>query len=770
MGPGRGHAGGLTQLTLGVDRDSELVAHIYDERNEAVKTLLRQVIRTAKHYKRKIGICGQAPSDYPDFAQFLAREHIDSISLNPDTVVKLTFVSKPVRDKAKTGIFFERIEQVSCSHCGSVVTLTEARPLSLIPCQQCGGKVFVSARLANFLVHGHIGEGEMGTIYRATDEALGREVAIKLIRGSYADDPEACERLRKEACALGKLNHPRVAQVYALSFSNGHPYLVMEFVTGEDFDRKVQQEGRLDERVVLRMAGDVADGLVALNREGLVHSDIKPANIVMDRDGNSKLVDFGLTGMSRYDSNHNLMGTPDYIAPELISGANDTPRSDIFSLGATLYHLLAGRPPTLGEKPMDVVKARIDKVPVTPLKEVALQVSPATCKMVMKMLEYLPEDRMQNSDILAYEVKEALRLLDAPPPVQPSDFGVEPPAMAAWDQNNASLLTEEAKANARNGMDSLYGQSVYSSDSSSSLSSSQEDKAKRPFKKRRMFFLGLLVMIGVLAIAVQFPPFDKIGRMVYYHTVIYVNALAKRQPVVNQILNWSGKKANEWKVVVATKLGKPSVEPNLLLPRLADFLDERKQTWQITNMGAQTKSGSAIQNAGTLIIQLPGVAVDKWESWRNGYDHGRYIWSKATTNYYAFSARIVSMANHDASDVTGLQIKGTDASTCPWVLFGFLGNGDLFFQVKNPDNQGVVIKSVRQPNVEQRHLMIVRRGSSFEALYSSNGSSWTPFGRCTLDLPSEHTVGFSVSLLDPNKFETVKFDGMSLKLPRADNK
>lgn len=703
----------------------------------------------------------------------MSTEAYKSTPLRPtkqDTVVKLTFGSKPVRDRMKTGILFERIEQVSCSHCGSVVTLKESRPLSLIPCQQCGGKVFVSARLANFLVHGHIGEGEMGTIYRATDEALGREVAIKLIRGSYADDSEACERLRKEACALGKLNHPRVAQVYALSFSNGHPYLVMEFVTGEDFDRKVQQEGHLDERVVLRMAGDVADGLVALNREGLVHSDIKPANIVMDRDGNSKLVDFGLTGMSRYDSNHNLMGTPDYIAPELISGATDTARSDIFSLGATLYHLLAGRTPIPGESPTDVVKARIDKVPVTPLQEVALHVSPATCKMVMKMLEYRPEDRMPNSDILAYEVKEALRLLDAPLPLQPSDFAVESPALSAWDQNNALLLTEEAKANARDGLDSMYGQSVYSSDASAPLPSSQEEKSKRPLKKGRMFFFALLVMIGVLAVAVQYPPCEKIGDMVYYHTVIYVNALAKRQPVVNQFLNWSGKKVNEFKGVVMTKLGKSSAEPNLLLPRLADFSDEKKQTWKITNIGAQTKSGSAIQTAGTLIIQLPGVAVDKWASWRNGYDHGRYIWSKVATNHYAFSARIVSMANQDPSDVTGLQIKGAETSTCPWVLFGFLGNGNLFFQVKNPDTQGIVINSVRQPNAEQRHLMIVRRGSSFEALYSSSGSSWIPFGRCTLDLPSEHTVGFSVSMLDPNKFATVKFDTMSLKLPRTDKK
>jgi serine/threonine-protein kinase len=374
-----------------------------------------------------------------------------------DTAVKLTILSKPVVEKKPAGILFERIEQVSCPHCGSFVTLTEARPLSLIPCKQCGGKVFVAVRLANFLIHSSIGEGEMGTIYRATDESLGRDVAIKLIRGSYVEDPEACERLRKEARALGRLNHPRVAQVYALSFSNGHPYLVMELVTGEDFEKKVEEEGHLDERVVLRMAGDVAEGLAALNREGLVHSDIKPANIVMDRDGNSKLVDFGLTGMSRYDSHHNLMGTPDYIAPELIFGEEDTPRSDIFSLGATLYHLLAGHTPTPGADPKDVIKARADQTPITPLQEVAPHVSPATCKMVMKMLEHKKEDRLQNSDILAYEVKEALRLLDSPSAVTPALDAFGNPQTSSSSQEETTPLTDADKASARGGLSSLYG-------------------------------------------------------------------------------------------------------------------------------------------------------------------------------------------------------------------------------------------------------------------------------------------------------------------------
>ena len=706
-----------------------------------------------------------------------------------DKAVKLTLLPKPIGDKKNTDILFDRIEQVSCPYCGSFVTLTEARPLSSIPCPHCGGKVFVAVRLANFLIHGNIGEGEMGSIYRATDEILARDVAIKLLRGSYVGDPEACDRLRQEACALGKLNHPRVAQVYALSFSNDHPYLIMEWVTGEDFLKKVQDEGHLDERVVLRMAGDVAEGLQALNREGLVHSDIKPANIVMDRDGNSKLVDFGLTGMSRYDSNHNLLGTPDYIAPELIFGESDSPSSDIYSLGATLYHLLSGCTPTSGEDATEVLKARIEKVPITPLGEVAPYVSPATCKMVMKMLEYSPADRLKNSDILASEVKEAVRLLDAPQTEQPGVVPEKAPdVLSPWERHKeAYMTTDEAKANARGGWDSL----VELPDPSSSVAPSpsqlppppqppsasplpppspQEAKSKHPAKKSRGVFWILFLIIGALAVAVQYPPCDKVWDMCCYHVSIYVEDVAKRQPVVDDVLKWNKQKMDELKGFVEAKFVTPLPEPVPLLPLLAAFTNEEKLVWQTTNIGDQTRSGSAMQTGGALIIQLSGVAVDNWASWRNGYNHGRFIWSKVTTNHYAFSARIVSMATHDPREVTGIQIKGTDASTCPWVLFGFLGNGELFFQIRNPDSKAIIIRRVRQPDRAKRSLMIVRRGSLFEALYSSDGISWTPFGRCSLDLPSEHTVGFSISLLDPNQLEIVKFDTLSLKLPKIEKK
>jgi len=688
------------------------------------------------------------------------------MSLRPvthDAAVKLV-IPPPEPSEEKKGILFERIEQVSCQHCGAIVPVTEARPLSHIACPECPGKVFVPARLANFLFSGPVGEGEMGSIYRATDETIGREVAIKLLRGPYATDPESCERLRQEACALAKLNHSRVAQVYALNFSNGHPYLVMELVTGEDFEKKLLQEGHLDERVVLRMAGDVAEGLAALNREGLVHSDIKPGNIVMDRDGNSKLVDFGLTGMSRYDSNHKLMGTPDYIAPELIRGGKDTPCSDMFSLGATLYHLLSGRTPTLGDSPSEVVRARMEKVPIAPLQEVAPYVSKATSRMVMKMLEYEPEERLQNSDILAYEVKEAVKQLDAAAH-DPNAFSSPTGSSPSLSSHEKELIQEEVeeKAVEHAGISSNYfGDPAPAPEASKP----KEDLgSKPPLKVGRLIFLLLLVLIAGVAILAQFPPGDKIWASFCSKTSEVVTDLAARNPAIDKALRWSKEKIGIGSAFVNTQLGVAATQSTALVPPLAAFVVEEKVAWMITNVGDQPKRGSAMQKDGALMIQLPGVAVGQTATWRGGYDHARFIWTKVATESYAFSGRILATANQNPQDVTGLQVKETDGSTSPWIFFGISGANELFLQMRSADKKTTIIRS-EKTTVQQPYLMLIRRAGDFEALHSADGKVWNSFERCAVRLPANHVAGFAISAVSPEMTTTVKFDAMRIAVPK----
>ena len=332
-------------------------------------------------------------------------------------VVLRSVIKKPqtltaVTDADRTGIDFTGLEEATCPHCNRTVPVTDAKPLSHILCRICKKRMLVPGRLDGFTLYAPIGAGGMGTIYRATDDMLGRDVAIKLVRRNGADDQEYRDLLKREASAAGKINHPRVAQVYALNFHDGHPYLVMELVSGEDFNSKSEREGKLDERLVLRMALDVAEGLTAINREGLVHGDIKPGNIVLDRDGNAKLVDFGLSGVMRRIEKGKLVGTPNYIAPELLRGCQDTHRSDIYSLGATLYYLLAGRIPFSGETPEEVLKARLYEKPL-PLGKDAGNVSVFTQKLVMRMLDADPMQRPADSQLVAAEVRKALSDLNS---------------------------------------------------------------------------------------------------------------------------------------------------------------------------------------------------------------------------------------------------------------------------------------------------------------------------------------------------------------------
>ena len=188
---------------------------------------------------------------------------------NTDIWVRAVQASPPaglsVQD-SQCSIQFKTVDLACCPFCKKSVPTASRDPLSHIVCPTCDKQVLVPGRLGVFLLHDHIGEGEMGTIYRATDESLGREVDVKLVRIGQADAPESRERLTREACAAGKLNHPRVAQVYSLNFSEGHPYLVMELVPA-DFAKNSARGPSMS--VALRMVIDVAEGFCT-HRENLV--------------------------------------------------------------------------------------------------------------------------------------------------------------------------------------------------------------------------------------------------------------------------------------------------------------------------------------------------------------------------------------------------------------------------------------------------------------------------------------------------------------------
>ena len=203
------------------------------------------------------------------------------------------------------------------------------------------------SQLGPFLIETLIGAGGMGEVYRAYDAKLQRAVAIKVLPDSFAQDPNRLARFEEEARALAALNHPYVGSIYGLEDSAGVTALVLELVEGPTLGERLAA-GPLPFDEVLRVARQMAEGLEAAHERGIVHRDLKPENLVLTDTGHVKILDFGLAHMLDDAERAPLtrtgaaLGTPSYMSPEQIRGVPADQRSDIFSLGVTLYQLLTG--------------------------------------------------------------------------------------------------------------------------------------------------------------------------------------------------------------------------------------------------------------------------------------------------------------------------------------------------------------------------------------------------------------------------------------------
>ncbi len=252
-------------------------------------------------------------------------------------------------------------------------------------CQQCGSDVLLDNI---YRITRVIKEGGMGFVYKAVDSA-GAEYAIKEMRDNFADEAEREEgitRFIEEADLLHNLNHPAIPQVYRSFIDEGRYYLSMEYIYGEDLEEMLKREKRFPESVVLRWADQLCDVLDYMHGAGLIYRDMKPANIMIDRDGNVKLVDFGIAKLLRPGQRNTLVGTPGYAPPEQYQGLA-TVESDIYSLAATMHHLLTGRDPR-------------DQAPFTfPLATTLNRsISVQTAKALAKALSMEVADRFHSAD------------------------------------------------------------------------------------------------------------------------------------------------------------------------------------------------------------------------------------------------------------------------------------------------------------------------------------------------------------------------------------
>jgi tRNA A-37 threonylcarbamoyl transferase component Bud32 len=248
-----------------------------------------------------------------------------------------------------------------------------------------------------------LGQGGMATIFRAVDTQLGRDVAVKLLRPEYLRDPDFSSRFRQEAQNAASLNHPNVVSVFDYGEDPSGPYIVMEYVDGEDLATILRRNGSLPPSQAARIAAAVARALAAAHARGIVHRDVKPGNVLIGRDGRVKVVDFGIAravAEAQMTLPGTTLGSVHYFSPEQARGDTATNESDIYALGIVLYEMLTGTRPWEGDSAAAVALARLSGPTPDPAL-VRPSVPPDVAAITRKALAPLPSDRFASAASMA---------------------------------------------------------------------------------------------------------------------------------------------------------------------------------------------------------------------------------------------------------------------------------------------------------------------------------------------------------------------------------
>lgn len=260
-----------------------------------------------------------------------------------------------------------------------------------------------------------LGRGGMGVVYRARDRVLDRVVAVKLLPLDRAQDPTAVARFEREALAAAALSHRNIVAVFDFGTDEETRFIVMEYLTGQSLAQLVRARGALAVDQAVDAAAQVASALAAAHEAGIVHRDVKPANVMVNAQGHVKVLDFGIarlmTGASLTQT-ATVIGSAPYLAPELCRGEPADARSDIYALGCVLYELLTGRPPFTGELPAAIVHQQLSSMPRSPV-ELNPAVPPALAALCLAVLAKDPGERPQEAGALALSLPAALVRADA---------------------------------------------------------------------------------------------------------------------------------------------------------------------------------------------------------------------------------------------------------------------------------------------------------------------------------------------------------------------
>ncbi len=357
-----------------------------------------------------------------------------------------------------------------CNHCQGILAIEDAEAGEPVACGSCGGVVLVPAsRLApravinDFVIIEELGRGSMGTVFLAQQLSLDRRVALKVLASKYCEDSDYVAEFIREARAVARLSHENIVQAYAVGEEDGIYFFAMEYVHGSSLAEVLKHSGRIAPERALAICESVARALdFAWKQQGLVHRDIKPENIMLDDRGRVKLADLGLarpaTELVQSTDDGFVFGTPRYMAPEQIMGRELDNRTDLYALGATLYHLVTGRPPFQGQTPVETMQRHLAE-PLTPPREIVPDLPPGIAVVIEILLAKRPEHRYPDAAELLVDLarlRNGLMPARAPHPQAQNPISPEEPSPKITD-SGVILLTPENEGPPPRGAETSQG-------------------------------------------------------------------------------------------------------------------------------------------------------------------------------------------------------------------------------------------------------------------------------------------------------------------------